>query len=90
MASITNSKVVLITGASSGMGDKAVADHRQLGARHSMAIHFGTFPLADDGEREPVERLDRSLREAGLSRDDLWVLDFGEGRNVPQPGRGSE
>jgi L-ascorbate metabolism protein UlaG (beta-lactamase superfamily) len=63
--------------------DDAVEAHRQLGARHSMAIHFGTFPLADDGQREPVQRLDRALRRTGMSRDDCWVLDFGEGRNVP-------
>jgi L-ascorbate metabolism protein UlaG (beta-lactamase superfamily) len=67
----------------------AIAAHQQLGARFSMAIHFGTFPLADDGQREPLELLDRALNEASLSRDDFWVLDFGEGRNLPSRESGS-
>lgn len=62
---------------------EAVAAHRQVGARRSMATHFGTFPLADDGQREPIELLDVALGESGLTRDDFWVLDFGEGRDVP-------
>jgi L-ascorbate metabolism protein UlaG (beta-lactamase superfamily) len=62
----------------------AVAAHTQLGARHSVGIHFGTFPLADDGQREPLELLDDALTAAGLSRDDFWVLGFGEGRDVPK------
>jgi L-ascorbate metabolism protein UlaG (beta-lactamase superfamily) len=51
---------------------KAVAD---LEAGTSVAIHFGTFPLADDGQDEAQQAL------AGKPR--LWVLDFGEGREVP-------
>lgn len=60
----------------------AVVAHQELRARASLAIHFGTFQLADDGEREPVEDLDRALEEEGLSREVFWVLEEGEGRSV--------
>lgn len=60
--------------------DEAVAAHDALGAKTSVGIHFGTFPLADDGETEAVETLRRAL-PAG--REDFRVLDFGEGRDVP-------
>jgi L-ascorbate metabolism protein UlaG (beta-lactamase superfamily) len=62
---------------------EAVEVHQLLGAKHSMAIHFGTFPLGDDGEHEPVEELRQALEENGLTLNDFWVLEFGEGRNLP-------
>lgn len=62
--------------------EEAVKVHQLLGARTSMAIHFGTFRLADDGEMQPVEELRAALvRLRGVG--DFWVLGFGEGREVP-------
>lgn len=60
---------------------EAVAAARELGAGTSVAMHFGTFPLADDGEGEPVEELGRAVQDAPGIR--FWVLGFGEGRDVP-------
>lgn len=60
--------------------DEAVAAHETLRPRASVAIHFGTFPLADDGETQAVEDLKRVLSTRPA---DFWVLDFGEGRDVP-------
>jgi L-ascorbate metabolism protein UlaG (beta-lactamase superfamily) len=60
--------------------EESVAAHETLGARVSVAIHFGTFQLADDGETEAVEELRRLLATRPA---DFWVLDFGEGRDVP-------
>lgn len=37
--------------------EQALEAHQTLGAKSSVAIHYGTFSLADDGEMEPVERL---------------------------------
>ena len=62
---------------------QAVEVHKILGAQRSMAIHFGTFPLGDDGEHEPVIELKAALEENRLTGDDFWVLGFGEGRPVP-------
>jgi len=61
----------------------AVRAHRALGAGTSVAIHFGTFPLGDDGETEPVERLHAALDSDAVPRDRFWALGFGEGRDVP-------
>ena len=63
--------------------EEALEAHRILGAGTSMAIHFGTFPLGDDGQDEPVERLHRALEAAGQAQDVFWVLDHGENREVP-------
>jgi L-ascorbate metabolism protein UlaG (beta-lactamase superfamily) len=60
---------------------EAVDAHLALGASTSMAIHFGTFELGDDGELEPVENLHKAIVARGNPR--FWVLDFGEGREVP-------
>ena len=62
---------------------EAVQAHRLLGARTSMAMHFGTFPLADDGEAEAPHQLAREMRAAGVSSNRFWVLGFGQGREVP-------
>lgn len=62
--------------------DEAVEAHRVLGARLSIASHFGTFPLADDGEFEAVERLQEVLKTADLSGTEFRVMECGEGRDI--------
>jgi L-ascorbate metabolism protein UlaG (beta-lactamase superfamily) len=62
---------------------EALRAHADLRASTSVAIHFGTFPLADDGETEPVEVLREAQREIGPAAQTFWVLGFGEGRDVP-------
>ena len=49
--------------------------------------YFGTFHLADDGQDEPVVELQRAL-DARKTAHRFWVLDVGEGREIPDPGRG--
>jgi L-ascorbate metabolism protein UlaG (beta-lactamase superfamily) len=56
--------------------EQAIQAHNDLGARTSVATHFGTFRLADDGETEAPER----IAAAGMA--EFWVLGFGEGRDV--------
>jgi L-ascorbate metabolism protein UlaG (beta-lactamase superfamily) len=52
-----------------------------LEATTSIAMHFGTFPLADDGEEQPLYELARALAQDGrLSPDRFLTLGFGEGR----------
>jgi L-ascorbate metabolism protein UlaG (beta-lactamase superfamily) len=60
----------------------AVCAHEELGAATSIAIHFGTFHLADDAEDQPA----RELREALALRkaaNRFWILGAGEGRDIP-------
>lgn len=64
--------------------DEAVVAAEVLGAGTCVAIHFGTFRLADDGQDEPVARLTRAL-ESSDSPVRFWALGFGEGRDVPPP-----
>lgn len=62
---------------------EAVRAHQALHASTSVAIHFGTFPLADDGEREAPDKLRDAMASSGVSPDAFWILGFGEGRDVP-------
>jgi L-ascorbate metabolism protein UlaG (beta-lactamase superfamily) len=59
---------------------EAVQLHRELGVRRSMAIHWGTFELADDSLDEPVGLLQRAMAQSDLGVDDFWVLKQGESR----------
>jgi L-ascorbate metabolism protein UlaG (beta-lactamase superfamily) len=61
----------------------AVQAHITLGARVSVASHFGTFPLADDGDDEALHDLHDILGHTDLHETEFWVLRFGEGREVP-------
>ena len=62
---------------------EAVEAHKVLNANTSMAMHFGTFALGDDGEMAPVDELRRAIAANGNPR--FWIMEFGEGRDVPSP-----
>jgi N-acyl-phosphatidylethanolamine-hydrolysing phospholipase D len=49
-------------------------------ARRFVAMHWGTFDLADEPPREPPERLRVEARRLGLGDDRVWVLRHGETR----------
>jgi L-ascorbate metabolism protein UlaG (beta-lactamase superfamily) len=59
---------------------QAVQLHRELGARRSLAIHWGSFELADDALDEPPQKLRAALAAAQLGDDDFWLLKQGESR----------
>lgn len=63
--------------------DESARVAREIRAETSVAIHFGAFALADDGELEPVTDLHRALREGPQPAPRFWVLEYGEGRDVP-------
>jgi len=62
---------------------EAIEVHHLLEPRVTMAIHFGTFALGDDGEFEPVVKLREALDDKDKSDSRFWILDHGEGRDVP-------
>ena len=62
---------------------EAVQAHLDLGATTSVAMHFGSFPLADDGMDEPKRDLADALEAHALSKDAFRVLPHGEGVNLP-------
>lgn len=67
--------------------DDALKAHFILGAKASVAMHFGTFPMADDGQSEPADRLSAAIAETGMRQTRFWILGFGEGRAVPPMSR---
>ncbi|MFN2441192.1 MAG: MBL fold metallo-hydrolase [Thermoanaerobaculia bacterium] len=61
--------------------EEAIRAHRTLGARRSMVMHFGTFPLGDDGIDEAPQLLRTLLRNVPRSgRPDIWIPEQGESR----------
>lgn len=61
---------------------EAVQIHHDVRAEKSLAIHHSTFPLADDGQREPIDELEKALVLRGMSSDDFFVLEEGSFRDV--------
>lgn len=59
---------------------QAVQIHFDVNASQSIATHFGTFPLADDGEDEPISELKDAMIKLKLATDKFLVLKEGEGR----------
>jgi N-acyl-phosphatidylethanolamine-hydrolysing phospholipase D len=51
-----------------------------VGARRIVAMHFGTFDLADEPLDEPPQRFRREAERLGLGPDRAWVLKIGETR----------
>ncbi len=51
-----------------------------LGARHLVAMHWGTFKLTDEPFGEPPERMRAWWRAQGHAEERLWILDVGETR----------
>jgi N-acyl-phosphatidylethanolamine-hydrolysing phospholipase D len=62
--------------------EEAVRIHRELGARQSVAMHWGTFRLTTEPLDEPPRRLEQALREAGIPLERFWVMAHGESRPV--------
>lgn len=58
--------------------DEAVKVHQDVHSRLSIGMHFGTFPLADDGENEPIEELRKALAQASVEPSGFRTLDLGE------------
>ncbi len=60
--------------------EEAVKIHQELKAKQSIATHFGTFALADDGSDEAIVGLNNALQHQGISPEQFIVLKEGEGR----------
>lgn len=70
--------------------DEAVRAHRDLQSNLSIAIHFGTFNLAAEGQDEPIADLEQALSVHGVPADDFVVLTPGKavttnGESKPRP-----
>lgn len=58
--------------------EEAVHIHRDIGARQSVAMHWGTFVLTDEPMDEPPRRLRMALAEQGVEEKAFRVMQHGE------------
>jgi N-acyl-phosphatidylethanolamine-hydrolysing phospholipase D len=56
---------------------EAVQAHRDLGARQSIGIHWGTFSLTDEALDQPPRDLARAREQQGLKDDEFFVVPVG-------------
>lgn len=63
---------------------EAVQVHRDLGARRSVGVHWGTFALTDEALDEPPRALQSAARAAGLADDEFTVMAVGQTRTLPR------
>jgi L-ascorbate metabolism protein UlaG (beta-lactamase superfamily) len=59
---------------------EAVCAHRDLGAKQSIGMHFGTFQLTTEAIDQPREDLALSLSDSGIPESQFVVLHEGETR----------
>ncbi len=57
---------------------EAIGIFRKLDARAALAIHWGTFPLGDDGPDRPARDLAAAREQVGIAPDTFRTLQPGE------------
>jgi L-ascorbate metabolism protein UlaG (beta-lactamase superfamily) len=62
--------------------EEAAKAAKLLGARHFVAMHWGTFKLTDEPVGEPPERARAAWETEGGVPEKLWILDVGETRGL--------
>jgi N-acyl-phosphatidylethanolamine-hydrolysing phospholipase D len=60
--------------------EEALRIGRDVRARRVVAMHFGTFDLADEPPAEPPQRFRAEAERLGLRADRAWVMSVGETR----------
>jgi N-acyl-phosphatidylethanolamine-hydrolysing phospholipase D len=61
---------------------EAVQAHKDLGARRSLGIHWGTFSLTDEPLDAPPRDLAAARRALGVRDEDFFVVGIGETRTI--------
>ncbi len=57
---------------------EAVTAHIDLQSGLSLGMHFGTFPLADEGFDQPLRDLETALDSLGVDKEIFFAPDFGK------------
>jgi len=70
--------------------DEAIRAHRDLDARRSLGIHFGTFRLADDAYAQPLRDLQAARRARDVAPHVFRTLRPGEVWVLSAPNGGAE
>lgn len=58
--------------------EESVKIHQDIGARQSVAMHWGAFALTDEPMDEPPRRLRQALREQGIDEHRFRVMEHGQ------------
>lgn len=58
--------------------EEAIKIHRDVQSETSIAMHFGTFPLADDGYDDPVTDLKLAMARNALQPEEFLIFKEGE------------
>jgi len=64
--------------------DESVRIHRDLGAKRSLGVHWGTFSLTDEALDQPPKDLAIARKAQGLADADFFTLAIGETRRLPE------
>lgn len=70
----------IIMKASHTSPEEALDVFNDVGARHFIPVHWGTFDLAEEPLEEPPQRLEAEARRRGLGPDRIWLMKHGETR----------
>ena len=62
--------------------EEAVKVHKEVKSEFSIGMHFGTFPLADDGQTQAVEELKKALKVHEISDEEFIVLNEGNSLTI--------
>lgn len=58
--------------------EEAAVVHQQLNCKKSIAMHYGTFPLADDNQEDAFTELQSALEKYNIDPEEFLLLDGGE------------
>lgn len=61
---------------------QAVQIHKDVGAKYSVGVHWGTFEMADESLDEPPRALAAARAKAGVADDRFFVMKVGETRRL--------
>lgn len=64
--------------------EEAVLAHKDLGEPYTMAMHYETFRLTDEGFTEPRKHLSRALIEHNVNSERFRALKVGESWMIPE------
>jgi N-acyl-phosphatidylethanolamine-hydrolysing phospholipase D len=70
--------------------EEAARIHMDLGAKLSVAMHWGTFALTDEPFDEPPARFRKAMQDTGCPENAYWVMGHGETRGLENVWNGGD